>query len=161
MPNVDSRFQQSSRIAGRRQALEPLKVESTTLKCGHDLQGPRLNYESQATEDDGTVSEWADFRLGALMVAVQAGDHGAYASLLRNCAPIIRRAAHLEEISASQFDDVTKVTLLSLHEARQTYDRSRSFNAWLAAIARRRAAEIICLSRKDNKWSFGLRRRSL
>src|SRR6202021_2688081 len=38
-------------------------------------------------------------------------------------------------------DDVVQETLLTIHQARQTYDPSRSFTAWLRTIAQRRAID--------------------
>jgi hypothetical protein len=38
-------------------------------------------------------------------------------------------------------DDVVQETLLTIHQARRTYDPSRSFTAWLRTIAQRRAID--------------------
>jgi RNA polymerase sigma-70 factor (ECF subfamily) len=40
-------------------------------------------------------------------------------------------------------DDAVQDTLLTLHQARQTYDPSRSFIAWLRVIAQRRAIDVM------------------
>ena len=40
-------------------------------------------------------------------------------------------------------DDVVQEVLLTIHKARQTYDPSRSFTAWLTAIAQRRAIDSL------------------
>ncbi len=86
-----------------------------------------------------------DKRLADLMRAAQEGDRRAYAALLHDCEPIIRRAATRAGVFGDRIEDVVQETLLTLHNARQTYDPSRSFTAWLSVIAQRRA--IDCLRR--------------
>jgi len=84
----------------------------------------------------------ADARLSALMAAAQAGDRNAYAALLRDCVPMVRRVAG-RRAPPDRIDDVVQETLLTVHKARHTYDPSRSFTAWLAAIADRRAVDVM------------------
>lgn len=84
-----------------------------------------------------------DLRLGTLMAAAQVGDKQAYASLLADCEPIIRRAARRVGATGDLVDDIVQDTLLTLHNARQTYDPSRSFSAWLGVIAKRRAIDAL------------------
>lgn len=84
-----------------------------------------------------------DGDLAALMVASQGGDRAAYRRLLRACDPLIRRAARRAGVGADRVDDVVQDTLLTLHDARQTYDPTRSFEAWLSVIARRRAIDVL------------------
>lgn len=78
-----------------------------------------------------------------LMAAAQAGDKSAYGRLLRDCEPVIRRAARRIGVTDDRADDVVQETLLTLHNARQTYDPSRSFTAWLSVIAHRRAVDVL------------------
>jgi RNA polymerase sigma-70 factor (ECF subfamily) len=40
-------------------------------------------------------------------------------------------------------DDVVQETLITLHQARHTYDPSRSFVAWLSVLAQRRAVDVL------------------
>lgn len=82
-----------------------------------------------------------DRRWGGWMVAAQAGDRAAYEILLRDCVPFIRRIARGQGVRPGSIDDVVQETLLTIHQARQTYDPSRSFSAWLAIIAKRRAID--------------------
>jgi RNA polymerase sigma-70 factor (ECF subfamily) len=82
-----------------------------------------------------------DARLADLMRAAQGGDRRAYATLLRESEPIIRRAAAGAGVHGDRIEDVVQETLLTLHNARQTYDPDRSFTAWLGVIARRRAID--------------------
>jgi RNA polymerase sigma factor (sigma-70 family) len=73
------------------------------------------------------------------MAAAQTGDKSAYERLLRECIPFIKGVARQQRVHPDWIDDVVQETLLSIHEARATYDPSRSFLAWLRTIAQRRA----------------------
>ena len=75
------------------------------------------------------------------MVAAQAGDRAAYESLLHDCIPFIKRVARGQGIRPDFIDDVVQETLLTVHQARHTYDPNRSFTAWLRTIAQRRAID--------------------
>ena len=77
------------------------------------------------------------------MRAAQGGDKAAYASLLRAVEPIIRRTATRTGVRGEAIDDVVQETLLTLHNARHTYDPSRSFMAWLTVIAQRRSIDAL------------------
>lgn len=93
-----------------------------------------------ATGSDGNA---LDQKLASLMQAAQGGDRQSYASLLRDCEPIIRRSARRVGVVGDLVEDVVQETLLTLHNARQTYDPSRSFTAWLGVIAQRRAIDAL------------------
>jgi RNA polymerase sigma-70 factor (ECF subfamily) len=84
-----------------------------------------------------------DARRGAWMAAAQAGDQAAYGALLRDCVGVIEKVARRKGVPADRIDDVVQDTLLTIHRARQTYDPSRSFTAWLAVLAERRAIDIL------------------
>jgi RNA polymerase sigma factor (sigma-70 family) len=84
-----------------------------------------------------------DVRRSALMVRAQAGDKAAYETLLHDCVPLVRAIARRQGVSADQVDDVVQEVLLTIHRARQTYDPSRSFTAWLRVIAERRAIDLL------------------
>ena len=83
-----------------------------------------------------------DIRLSSLMASAQAGDRTSYAALLRECVPVIRSVA-ARRAPADRIDDVVQDVLLTLHNARHTYDPARSFTAWLAIIADRRAIDLM------------------
>jgi len=85
--------------------------------------------------------EKIDCRRAAWMVAAQAGDRAAYESLLSDCVPFIKRVARGQGIRPDYLEDVVQETLLTVHQARQTYDPSRSFTAWLRTITQRRAID--------------------
>lgn len=84
-----------------------------------------------------------DRQWAAWMVAAQTGDKSAYESLLRDCIPFIRGVARGQGVRPASVDDVVQDTLLTIHRARQTYDPSRSFTAWLRTIALRRAIDAL------------------
>ena len=92
----------------------------------------------------------ADLRRSAWMAAAQAGDGTAYQALLRDCIPIIKSVARRRGVSADHVDDVVQDTLLTVHRARQTYDPSRSFTAWLSVIADRRAIDLLRRIRRQD-----------
>ena len=84
-----------------------------------------------------------DQRLGELMVGAQAGDKARYARLLAACETLVRRAARRVGVQSDLIEDVVQETLITMHNARQTYDPSRSFSAWLSTIAQRRAIDAL------------------
>jgi RNA polymerase sigma factor (sigma-70 family) len=71
----------------------------------------------------------------ALMVAAQAGNASAYHRLLSEVAHWLRRY-YVKRLPAAMIDDAIQDTLIGVHEKRHSYDPSRPFAAWLAAIAR-------------------------
>lgn len=77
------------------------------------------------------------------MVAAQAGDRAAYEALLRDCVELIASVARRQRVPPDRIDDVVQDTLLTVHRARQTYDPTRSFTAWLVVIAERRAIDLL------------------
>ena len=82
-------------------------------------------------------------RLAGLMASVQGGDAGAYGTLLRQVAPLLRDAVRrrFRFLQSSDVEDLVQDILLSLHTARATYDPARPFLPWLMAIARFRMAD--------------------
>jgi RNA polymerase sigma factor (sigma-70 family) len=81
-------------------------------------------------------------RWGRLMVKAQAGDSSAYEQLLREldawlCRYYARRLPH------SAADDARQNTLLAIHAKRHTYIPSKSFGAWVFAIARYKWVDCI------------------
>lgn len=84
-----------------------------------------------------------DQRLARLMGAAQDGDAGAYAALLGDVAPLLRRfvRGRFAFLQPSDVEDLVQDVLLSLHTARATYDAARPFLPWLMAIARNRMAD--------------------
>jgi RNA polymerase sigma factor (sigma-70 family) len=85
--------------------------------------------------------EEIDRQRAAWMAAAQVGDRVAYEKLLHDCIPLIKRVARGQGIRFDCIDDVVQETLLTVHQARHTYDPNRSFTAWLTTIAQRRAID--------------------
>ena len=75
------------------------------------------------------------------MARAQDGDADAYHRLLISITPYLRTIANRVHANASDAEDTVQDILLTLHEVRQIYDRSRPFKPWLAGIARHRVAD--------------------
>lgn len=78
-----------------------------------------------------------DRSLAQLMAAAQTGDASAYRTVLTESQRWLARY-FARRIAPSAVDDLVQDTLASLHAKRATYDPSRPFLPWLAAIARYR-----------------------
>ncbi|MGE3692545.1 MAG: sigma-70 family RNA polymerase sigma factor [Novosphingobium sp.] len=76
-----------------------------------------------------------DRSLSRLMALAQKGDREAYAALLDAAQDWLRRY-FARRVSPFQLDDLIQETLLSVHAKRASFDPSRPFLPWLAAIAR-------------------------
>lgn len=72
-----------------------------------------------------------------LMVKAQGGDKQCYTSLLIECEKWLRRY-YARKINPSAIDDLVQETLISLHRKRASYDPTKAFLPWLAAIGRYR-----------------------
>jgi len=70
-----------------------------------------------------------------LMAAAQRGDASAYHRLLSEAAMWLRRY-YTGRLLPATIDDTIQEALIAVHKKRHTYDPSRPFGAWLAAIAR-------------------------
>lgn len=75
--------------------------------------------------------------LRRLMRMSQSGDKQAYTVLLEQCSAWLARY-YRQKIAPDAIDDLVQETLISLHRKRASYDPSRPFLPWLAAIARYR-----------------------
>ena len=77
------------------------------------------------------------------MRAAQEGDADAYVELLEAIAPQVRRIVWRRRHFAGthEVEDLVQDVLLSVHAVRATYDPSRRFGPWLAAIIRNRLAD--------------------
>ena len=82
--------------------------------------------------------EWA-----ALMRAAQQGDGRSYERLLRAIAPFLRSLARRYCREPQRQEDVVQDVLLTVHRVRHTWDPGRPFSPWLAAIAARRAIDLL------------------
>ncbi|OAN49833.1 sigma-70 family RNA polymerase sigma factor [Magnetospirillum moscoviense] len=82
-----------------------------------------------------------DSQWRAWMAAAQAGDKAAYGRLLADLVPVVRRLVGRRWHGAADAEDVVQDALLTLHAVRHTYDPTRPFLPWLAAIVERRVAD--------------------
>ena len=69
------------------------------------------------------------------MTAAQAGDDRSYEQLLRELDAWLRRY-YARRLPHPAAEDARQETLLAIHAKRHTYAPSRSFGAWVLAIAR-------------------------
>ena len=74
-------------------------------------------------------------RWGRLMIEGRAGDEGAYEQLLRELDEWLCRY-YARRLPYPAAEDARQDALLAIHAKRYTYDPSRSFGAWVVAIAR-------------------------
>jgi RNA polymerase sigma-70 factor (ECF subfamily) len=86
------------------------------------------------------------------MVAAQAGDRRVYEKLLADSIALFRTAARRRGVARDHLDDVVQETLITVHRVRHTFDPARSYDAWLNAIASRRAIDALRSSgRRDRR----------
>jgi RNA polymerase sigma factor (sigma-70 family) len=78
-----------------------------------------------------------DTSIAALMARSQQGDSDAHEAVLRFCLQWLTRYFS-GKIHVDQVQDLVQETLISVHIKRASYDASRPFLPWLAAIARYR-----------------------
>jgi RNA polymerase sigma-70 factor (ECF subfamily) len=83
----------------------------------------------------------SEIRWQLLMRAAQDGDNVAYAQLLSEILPLLRRAVAHKWPAAPDVEDVVQEILLSIHTVRHTYDPARPFMPWLMTIAIRRTID--------------------
>jgi len=81
--------------------------------------------------------------LEALMRRGQAGEAEAYRQLLSAVALRMRRLVRRRApwLTAEDAEDLVQDILISLHQARATWDPARPFLPWIVAIARARLAD--------------------
>jgi RNA polymerase sigma factor (sigma-70 family) len=98
-----------------------------------------------ATQSAATAgrNEQHDRQLSSLMQRGQDGDQAAYASLLREVLPILKRVvqARLGFLPVMDREDLVQDILMSVHAARATYDPTRPFKPWLMTIAHNRMVD--------------------
>jgi len=84
----------------------------------------------------------------ALMRAAQAGDARRYEQLLREISPFVRSLVRRYCHDTSLAEDVVQDVLLCVHRIRHTWEPTRLFCPWLAAITARRGIDRI---RRDSR----------
>ncbi len=78
-----------------------------------------------------------------MMAAAQDGDRIAYERLLREIVPFIRVIVFKRHRADDQVEETVQDVLLTIHRVRHTYDPARPFKPWVAAIAERRAIDLL------------------
>ena len=97
-------------------------------------------------------SESPGQRRAAWMAAAQGGDRRASETLLGDSVALSRAAARRQGVAPDHLDDVVQETLITVHRVRHTYDPARSYDAWLTAIANRRAIDALrSRGRRDSR----------
>ncbi len=104
---------------------------------------PRESAARAVKAEPAHASESSDQRRVAWMAAAQAGDRRAYERVLADAIPLIRAVARRQGVHGELVEDVVQETLITMHRVRHTYDPARSFDAWLAALASRRAIDAL------------------
>ncbi len=90
-----------------------------------------------------------DASLARLMALAQQGDKRAYAMLLEEARTWLKSYLR-RRVASDHLEDLVQETLVSLHRKLASYDPSRPFHPWLAAIARYRWVDHLRkLSRGD------------
>jgi RNA polymerase sigma-70 factor (ECF subfamily) len=75
-------------------------------------------------------------QLKSWMVDGLDGDASAHEALLRALVPLLRNFYRRRVGDGYAIEDLVQETLIAVHTRRMSYDRSRSFSAWLFAVAR-------------------------
>lgn len=86
--------------------------------------------------------------LARLMTAAQRGDRAAYRALLTACRKWLERY-FARRIAPHHIDDLVQETLVSMHRKLATWDATRAFLPWLAAIARYRWIDMLRRQRDE------------
>jgi len=108
------------------------------LDANQESSNPGL--EGNSRQGAPKVGQWAKWdrrsqRWRCLMIAARAGDSQAYEQLLRELDVWLRRY-YARRLPYPAADDARQEALLAIHAKRHTYASSRSFGAWVVAIAR-------------------------
>lgn len=91
-----------------------------------------------------------------MMARAQAGDSHAYRRLLSAMVPYLRARALVRLGSAEEAEDAVQDALLTIHEARPSYDPARPFGPWLVAIADRRIIDRLRRSARQRRLQEAL-----
>lgn len=78
--------------------------------------------------------------MSALMALAQDGDKASYALVLRECETVAAAIALASGMVGPMKDQMVADTLLTIHQARHTYDPTRSFSIWIQTISRCQAS---------------------
>jgi RNA polymerase sigma factor (sigma-70 family) len=120
------------------------------LDSGLSRRASRRKTMPVAAAADSTQTP--DQRRAAWMAAAQSGDRRVYEKLLADSMGLIRAAARRRGVAPDHVDDVVQETLITVHRVRHTYDPGLSYDAWITAIANRRAIDSLrSRGRRDSR----------
>ena len=129
-------------------------LQLTVIRPVFRLQLPAANAYfllNQHLKQIGMSSPGTD-HFGSLMAAALEGDKRAYAALLTELMPVLRRFVGTK-MRGSDIEDVVQEVLMSVHAARHTFEPGRPLLPWLFAIASRRIADHFRQQRRAARLS--------
>lgn len=88
-------------------------------------------------------------RWAAWMVQAQRGDTTVYTRLLEEVAGAIEAFVRHRFGEVEMLEDCVQECLISVHQARHTYDPGRPFRPWLFTIVRHRTIDLL---RRSRSW---------
>ena len=80
---------------------------------------------------------------GTWMAQAQEGDQKAYAKLLQEITPLLRRFVSKKLFNQDLVEDTAQEILLAVHKSRHTYRPEQPFETWMFAIARYKIIDVI------------------
>ena len=93
-----------------------------------------------------------EHELALLMVASQHGDRVAYEALLLGLGHVVTLYVQRRVGPTHWVDDVVQDVLLSLHNARHTWNPERPFAPWFYAVLQNRMIDAIRKHRRTATW---------
>jgi RNA polymerase sigma factor (sigma-70 family) len=121
----------------------PFGLTTTGIMVLDSVLSPWARNHRTVSDATPNASDTPERQRAAWMAAAQGGDRRAYERVLAGSVALIRAAARRQGVAVDQLDDVVQETLITLHRVRHTYDPTRSYDAWLSAIASRRAVDAM------------------
>ena len=100
-----------------------------------------------------TDREADERRWSAWMTEAQAGNAESYERLLHELSPVIRGYLHARFGRFDALDDCVQECLLTIHQARHSYDSRRPFRPWLFAIVRNRTIDVMRKARRRTEFT--------
>ncbi len=94
-----------------------------------------------------------ELRWSLWMAQAQRGDEQAYRNLLHELKDTISAYLHSRFGRIDIIEDCIQECLITLHEARHTYDSARPFRPWLFAIVRHKTIDLL---RRQRTYSTAL-----
>jgi RNA polymerase sigma-70 factor (ECF subfamily) len=82
-------------------------------------------------------------RWSALMVSAQSGNQPHYRQLLGELTIVIQKFLCARFGDHPSTEDMVQESLMAIHQARHTYDPKRPFRAWMFAIVRHKAIDVL------------------